>query len=207
MIPQVLAEIRDFMSENPNDITLDGDGRIVSANHESIIIDTIAAQFPIQVPTMRNWWDFAIVQNGIFYPVNIKLTALGGAADNLNCKLGIYYALTGQIPAIANESSCGNFFRELQENICENERDYYFMVFNKKDMSDVFVNRLKAIKTLMPNGNNLPFQCKWNQNRTPIARDFNQARDFILCNIAKSVMLRSDIYVSFKHYFPNYLNA
>ena len=52
----------------------------------------------------RAWYDFSIEGNGIFVPVNIKITG-GKHPDNLSCKLGIFYALTGKRPESAGVSN------------------------------------------------------------------------------------------------------
>lgn len=41
----------------------------------------------------------------------------------------------------------------------ENNKDYYFLVINKTNNADIFFNSLKMLYELIPNGNNLPFQC------------------------------------------------
>jgi hypothetical protein len=46
------------------------------------------------------------------------------------------------------------------------KKDYYFIVLNKKDSSDIIVNSVKGLTILTPNINNLPFQVCWNKNRT-----------------------------------------
>jgi hypothetical protein len=47
-----------------------------------------------------------------------------------------------------------------------NKKDYYFIVLNKTNATDVIVNSLKGLSVLTPNINNLPFQVCWNKNRT-----------------------------------------
>ncbi|RKV31241.1 restriction endonuclease [Helicobacter pylori] len=71
-------------------------------------------------------------------------------------------------------------------------RDYYFLIINKNDPKDIFINSLKGIQTLQPN--NLPFQCKWDNNREIVQRDFIESKNFILSALAKSVKLRANIY-------------
>ena len=47
-----------------------------------------------------------------------------------------------------------------------NKKDYYFIVLNKTDASDIIVNSVKGLTILTPNINNLPFQVCWDKNRT-----------------------------------------
>lgn len=102
MIPKTLALIRDYLTDKK--ISLDNsyeDGRVASAVSEKNIIDAIKKNFEIIVGKKRSCYDFAYEEDNRFYPVNIKITRL--STDNLNCKLGIYYALTGQKPDFDNE--------------------------------------------------------------------------------------------------------
>ena len=45
------------------------------------------------------------------------------------------------------------------------KKDYYFIVLNKTNTSDIIVNSVKGLSLLTPNINNLPFQVCWNKNR------------------------------------------
>ena len=143
------------------------DGRINSILHEDKLTELLAKKYPIDVPEARAWYDFSVTHNGIFYPVNIKSTT-GKGNDNLSCKLGIYYALTGIKPTFANEIGWEKFFKRLEEDIKKNNRDYYFMVLNKKlseasGFAETEIHALKGLQSLVPNGNNLPFQCIWTE--------------------------------------------
>ncbi|GAA8993711.1 hypothetical protein Taitung14_10910 [Helicobacter pylori] len=62
----------------------------------------------------------------------------------------------------------------------------------------------QGIQTLQPNGNNLPFQCKWDDNREIIQRDFDGSKNFILSALAESIKLRSSIYLKFKEFFGGF---
>ncbi len=64
---------------------------------------------------------------------------------------------------------------------------------------------MKGIKSLVPIGNNLPFQCRWDDNRELKNQSFNKSVDFILTQFGKSIKLRSEIYFNFKKYFPEYV--
>jgi hypothetical protein len=60
------------------------------------------------------------------------------------------------------------------------KKDYYFVVLNKTN-GDVIVNSVKGLSILTPNINNLPFQVRWDKNRTftyaPIHKKINQFID------------------------------
>ncbi|GAA9067134.1 hypothetical protein BTM314_08800 [Helicobacter pylori] len=203
MIPTQLNEIAEFLKTNPYNLSHPlQDGRLNSSVNESSvnessvneeeILNTIKHFFPIQLPKAREWWDFSFEENDIFYPVNIKTTTTK-TADNLNCKLGIYYALCGLLPTFNNEIAWEKYFQKLHKDLGKNtDRDYYFLIINKNDPKDIFINSLKSIQTLQPN--NLPFQCKWDNNREIVQRNFDESKNSILSALAESVKLRANIY-------------
>lgn len=197
----LLAEMVAFLkAQNLNLTKTSRDGRINSAFNEDEILDLLARRFPVKRPNVRDWMDFSFEENGSFYPVNIKVSALQ-TADNLNCKLGIYYALTGQIPAFQNGVSWEKYFRTLRDNLAPNNADYYFLIINKDDPSDVFSTSLKGLESIVPNGNNLPFQAKWDDNRVVKIRDFRAAKDFLLQAFGESLRLRAEAYLYFQRHF------
>ncbi|RVY66860.1 restriction endonuclease [Helicobacter pylori] len=203
MIPTQLNEIAEFLKTNPCHLSQPlQDGRLNSSVNEEEILNTIKDYFPIQLPKARKWWDFSFEENKIFYPVNIKTTTTK-TADNLNGKLGIYYALCGLVPEFNNEIAWEKYFQKLHKDLGKNtNRDYYFLIINKNDPKDIFINSLKGIQTLQPN--NLPFQCKWDNNRKIVQRDFDESKNFILSALAKSVKLRANIYLTFKEVFGEF---
>lgn len=205
LIPQKLIEIKEYLESEEIKLSSNmEDGRINSAINEDVIMKLIQKKFEIGVPPSRSWVDFSFEEQEMFIPVNIKITETT-KNDNLNCKLGLYYALCGKLPDFQNEISWEKYFKKLSENIKENHLDYYFLVINKNNTSEIIVNSLKKLSQLQPNGNNLPFQCKWNFNKIPKNKTFEEAKNFLLKNLGKSVVLRSKIYTSFKTYFKEFL--
>ncbi|GHR68905.1 restriction endonuclease [Helicobacter pylori] len=199
MIPTQLNEIAEFLKTNPYNLSQPlQDGRLNASVNEEEILNAIKYFFPIQLPKAREWWDFSFEENDIFYPVNITTTK---TADNLNCKLGIYYALCGLLPTFNNEIAWEKYFQKLHKDLGKNtDRDYYFLIINKNDPKDIFINSLKGIQTLQPN--NLPFQCKWDNNREIIQRDFDGSKNSILSALAESIKLR--VYLAFKEFFGGF---
>lgn len=207
MIPLRLVQIVDFLKVQNLSLSVNSrDGRINSAFNEDEIFNLIDSNFSVNRPNMRDWVDFSFEENGQFYPVNIKVSTTH-TADNLNCKLGIYYALTGDLPPFGNEVIWERYFKALSENLKQNEADYYFLIVNKNDPCDVFTTSLRGLENLVPNGNNLPFQAKWDANRKQKARNFSEAKEFILSTFAHSLKLRADAYFHFINYFDEYKNA
>ncbi|WP_334087200.1 restriction endonuclease [Helicobacter typhlonius] len=201
VIPHLLIQIVDFLKKSPVALSKQSrDGRINSAFNEDEIFKCLETNFAINRPNMRDWVDFSFEENNIFYPVNIKVSTTK-TTDNLNCKLGIYYALTGKIQPFGNGVSWDCYFKSLKENIQQNSKDYYFLIINKDNSSDVFATSLKNLESILPNGNNLPFQAKWDNNRKLINRDFESAKAFLLGTFEESLKLRADAYLHFKKYF------
>ncbi|MCX2683449.1 restriction endonuclease [Campylobacter sp. MIT 21-1685] len=201
--PQKLYEIVEFLQQQNLTLSINSrDGRVNSAFNEDEIFNLLCRNFVINRQNMRDWFDFSFEENGDFYPVNIKITKL--STDNLNCKLGIYYAFTGKIPHFDNEISWLKFFQAIRANAEQNSRDYYFLVINKNDTRDIFATSLKSLNVLTPNGNNLPFQANWAKNKILQNRNFTEAKDFILGAMAKSFALRARIYNKFLEYFPEF---
>ena len=208
-----------------------GDGRLDSAVNEDSVISSlcnIAAtndyfhnnNLKIGTPNVdsnnnRAWYDFSIEsrisnQNDYFFPVNIKITDLdGGGADNLSCKMGIFYALTGRLPAsinLSNSVGWEKFFKLTDVHMAQNtHKDYYFLVIDKRNSSRVFWNSLRSLRTLVENGNNLPFQCIWKDNMDKYERSYYSARKFILIHLKGSIEKRERIGTSFRKYLDKYI--
>jgi len=206
VIPDILNDISLYLMDNNVQLSKQfSDGRINASINEDELIKIIQKKFEIHKPKSRSWYDFSIEKENEFYPVNIKITDTTHA-DNLNCKLGIYYVLTGLIPDFPNEIRWLSYFEKLKVNIGKNKsKDYYFLVFNKQKPTDIFFNTLRGLNELQPNGNNLPFQCKWDSNKKPINRSYINVVKFVLTYFGESIKLRSEIYFNFKKYFPEYV--
>jgi len=136
------------------------------------------------------------------FQLNIKITTTK-TADNANSKNGLFYSLTGK--RYVDNNSWKDYLKALRANIRETEHDYYFLIINKQDNQDIFFNSLKSLTKIVPNGNNLPFQIKWNENRIPVNKTFEEAKKMLLEGLGKSIELRADVYFVFKEYFSEYL--
>ena len=205
-IDKVLDFIVNELIENKlNFSSQSEDGRVNSSQNEKEIIQfllenknikTFLDQYQLKIiqGKSRQWFDIALEGENEFYPINIKTTNLNpNQNDNLNCKLGIYYALTGKKPNFPNEIKWKDFFNLLVNHIKENSENYYFLIVSKNNPNDVFWTSLKQINTLVPNGNNLPFQSCWFENRIKIKRTFEEAKIFLINNLEASVKKRAEI--------------
>jgi hypothetical protein len=203
-VPRILVEIRDHLAIDSLDLLHEHeDGRLNSAVNEGQILQSIRRKFNIEEPRIREWYDFLALENGNKYPVNIKVSTLN-TNDNVQCKLGIYYAVTGIWPDISNGTSWEKFFKAVRDGINSNkDKDYYFLVVSKSDPKDILITSLKQIGNLVPNGNNLPFQCHWGRNRELTQRSHDEAVKFILGTLEKSCELRANIKSEFEKYLSD----
>ncbi len=180
-----LNKIVDYIKLHParltTNVTQGGDGRIDSTINEDEIISHLQKnpQFNriILTPPPRSFYDFALSENGSIIYVNIKVSDfLNRSADNCSSKEGLAYALTG-----VTEFPVGFVkFHELLMKKLKRGYDYYFLVINKNNQHDSYWTSLKRIRTLVPNGNNLPFQCNWASNRTFSDRNEEEATRYLL---------------------------
>lgn len=175
---ECLNSIVEFLRQNELSLLSENDdGRLNSATNENIILRTLADNFKeVEISSIRQWFDFRIrADNELF--VNVKISDLdNNAADNCSSKLGMGYALCG----VKNMPVAWDKFHEMLENELKIGYDYYFLVINKNDTKDCFYTSLKRIKTLVPNGNNIPFQCNWAENREFSNRSEIEAMRYIL---------------------------
>ena len=206
-----LRRICEYLSKS--NITLSHksrDGRVNSAEDEDILmpyIEKIVNEdeffnnngLKFKYPGARYWYDFALESETEFIPVNIKTSDLSKrTADNLNSKESIAYALTGIRPEEQKITTWPKFNKVIEENInsCL-DTDYYYLVVNKADTSDVFFNSLKCIEKLVPNGNNLPFQCNWAENKNIVEnRSIEDSVNYILYMYDKSLERKEQAAVS-----------
>lgn len=145
-------------------------------------------------------FDLSIESENEFYPISLHPTILRWKEnDNLNCKWGIYYALTGEKPNFVDEEISWNKFLDLlKNNAKENDQDYYFLVINCENSTEVFWNSLKQISLLVTNGQILPFKCCWNKNKSRVTRNFEDAKKFLMKNLRKSIKIRNEIMKKFR---------
>jgi hypothetical protein len=198
-IDQTLIDIKNYLQDKNFVLSKNqNDGRINSILNEDEVLKLIEQKFNINIPNARDWADFYIDR----IPVNIKITTTK-TADNASSKKGLYYALTGEIYSGGN--SWDNYLKNLKENIKNSNKDYYFLVINKDNTNDIFINSLKQISKLQANGNNLPFQIKWSDNKKPKKQSWNNSKSLLLKTLGKSLKLRADAFVSFEKYFGDYL--
>ncbi|WP_139452289.1 restriction endonuclease [Campylobacter armoricus] len=175
---EYLETIVKFLQKNPIQLeNKNEDGRINSAINEDDILKVLNQNFKnIKRPYIRSWYDFSIIEKEEIY-VNIKISDLdNNTADNCSSKLGMGYALSG----IKNMPISWDAFHTMLAKELKIGYDYYFLVINKNNTKDCFYTSLKRIQYLVPNGNNLPFQCDWSKNRNFSNRSELESIKYIL---------------------------
>lgn len=170
------------------------DGRINSINDEENLFSIIKANPPegyiiLDAPP-RYWYDFALVNDTEFYPINIKSTT-GRSADNISSKEGMYYALTGRDPKEDKITNFESFNKKITEYYNEDTAADYFFLILFKEQGTLFFTSLKRLEILTSNGNNLPFQCKWGNNIKYTKRSCHEQSKYILNVYIESFLKRT----------------
>lgn len=191
-----------------------GDGRLTSALSEENLIQYIKNYFEnnnlsiqVQPSKVRHWYDLLfILEDGEKVPVNIKMTD-GNTADNISSKQGMFYTLTGLWPDdVSGLNRWISFNEQLRDNYNFNtDADYYMIVFFKNTEQFLFTS-LKRIQKLVPNGSNLPFQCKWTDNYIYSTRSPEEQCDYILNTFINSFLKKQsglDILINWRKDITN----
>jgi hypothetical protein len=175
-LPLILYKIKKYLKLQAFQFsTQNEDGRINSCIDEDQVIKLLIEKFgeKIKKPKIRMWYD--ILAFDYMYgwvPINIKTTTTI-TSDNTGNLAMCVYAYTNEMLDIHRNKSYENgnmsdiLFNKLQNKKynTNNKKDYYFIVLNKTDASDIIVNSVKGLTILTPNINNLPFQVCWDKNR------------------------------------------
>lgn len=177
ILPLIMYKVKKYLkSQTFKFSTQNDDGRINSCIDEDEIIKLLIENFgeKIKKPKIRMWYD--ILAFDYMYgwiPINIKTTTTI-TSDNTGNLAMCVYAYTDEMLDIYRDKSYENgkmsdtLFHKLKNKKynTNNKKDYYFVVLNKTDASDIIVNSVKGLTTLTPNINNLPFQVNWSKNRS-----------------------------------------
>lgn len=175
-LPLIMYKIKKYLKlqafkfSNQNE-----DGRINSCIDEEGIIKLLIEKFDkrIKKPKIRMWYDilaFDYIYGWI--PINIKTTTTT-TSDNTGNLAMCVYAYTNELLDIHRDKSYDNgimsniLYNKLKNKNYNknNKKDYYFIVLNKTDKTDIIINSVKGLTILTPNINNLPFQVNWDKNR------------------------------------------
>lgn len=177
-LPRILCEIQEYFTsqEQFNSLSNHSDGRVNSCLDEELICKSLfASSFASKIKTNstnRAWYDILVFDDewGKWLPVNIKSTSTKTKDNVGNLSICVQCFTDYQLEFDKNYNN--GFLSEIfiekvrnQEFNTEPTKDYYFIVFNKNEPSDVIVNSVLGLTTFYRNIDNLPFQVCWNENR------------------------------------------
>ena len=185
-IPSIFDDVKKTL-DNFSASHIHLDGRLNSTIDEDVAIELLSKDFNIIKPPPRSWFDVAIVDGSETYYCNIKSSTFKGA-DNFSAKLAMLYCFTDiDVDKLNLYSGWGKFDSCLAKyKTADIERNYYMIVINKNDGKCV-IQSLKTLQKLTTNGNNLPFQIKWSDNKSCVSRTHEEARDFVIGAYKSSV--------------------
>lgn len=192
-LPNILYQIQKYLKSTVFTFSSHNqDGRINSSIDEDNIIKLLIDKYgdKIKKPKIRMWYD--ILAYDFIYgwlPINIKTTNCNTSDNTGNLAMCVYAYTDEQLDIHRNKTyENGNMSQILFDKIKNkkfnrnNKKDYYFIVLNKTDKSDIIINSVKGLSILTPNINNLPFQVCWNKNRNYIYSNIeHKIKLFIEC--------------------------
>tara|TARA_Y100000389_G_scaffold198042_1_gene233834 strand:+ start:261 stop:1049 length:789 start_codon:yes stop_codon:yes gene_type:complete len=173
-LPLILHIIQKYLKETTVKFANNNeDGRINSCFDENEVINLITKKFEkrIKKGKTRMWYDILLFDYLYgWIPVNIKSTETL-TSDNTGNLAMCVYAYTDEVLDLNVSYENGKMSKLLCKKLNEKsynynyKKDYYFVVLNKKDNSDIIINSVKGLSILTPNINNLPYQVCWYKNR------------------------------------------
>lgn len=175
-LPLIMYKIQNYLKSNAFSFsTQNEDGRINSCMDENEVIKLLIEKFgeKIKKPKIRMWYDILAFDYIVgWVPINIKTTTTK-TSDNTGNLAMCVYAYTNEMLDIHRVKSYENgkmsvvLFDKLKNKgyNTNSKKDYYFVVLNKTNASDIIVNSVKGLSVLTSNINNLPFQVNWDKNR------------------------------------------
>ena len=165
-LPLIMYKIKKYLKLQTFQFsTQNGDGRINSCIDEDEVIKLLSEKLGerIKIPKIRMWYDILALDYMYgWIPINIKTTTTI-TSDNTGNLAMCVYAYTNEILDIYRDKSYENgkmsdiLFTKLKNKKynTNNKKDYYFIVLNKTDSSDIIVNSVKGLTILTPNVNTI----------------------------------------------------
>jgi len=173
-LPLILYQIKNYLTKIIFKFSVDtNDGRINSCLDEEKIINLLKQKYDnkIKLVDKRHWYDVLVFDNIYgWLPVNIKTTTTTTSDNTGNLAMCVYSYTNEELDfnKIYNNGKMSKILFSKCKNKEYNKKykkDYYFIVLNKTNNTDIIINSVKGLSYLTPNINNLPFQVKWNNNK------------------------------------------
>jgi hypothetical protein len=176
-LPLILYLIQNFLVSKVEFNRQNSDGRINSCYDETKVVDLLKRKYgdKIVVTEDRHWYDILLYDTIVgWIPVNIKSTTTT-TSDNTGNLAMCVYAYTNsdsnELDIFTKKTYKNGPMSELlikklkkKEYNRIHKKDYYFIVLNKSDPTQIIINSVKGLSILTPNSNNLPFQVCWGKN-------------------------------------------
>lgn len=191
-LPLIMYKMQNYLkSQKIQFSNHNADGRINSCSDEDEVIRLLIEKFDKRIikpekdnkktkkpcekeDKPRMWYDMLAFDYMYgWIPINVKSTTTK-TSDNIGNLSTCVYAYTDEQLDIHRKNTYENgkmsdiLFKKLKNKKYNTnpKKDYYFLVLNKTDASDIIVNSIKGLTILTPNVNNLPFQVCWDKNRS-----------------------------------------
>ena len=193
LIPSALKAAAEYLEQQKMTLPSGGDSRGDSSAGKSIVIQVLqnAQQWNIvgrNVGRSTNRTLYDMEFEGML--VNVKISSLTGHYNTI-AKSAIFYLLTGETN---HPTHTKPFWETLRDRETPDEaRDFYYLIVNKSDTSDVFAVSLKHIAEVIPNPSNQPFQANWGNCRQPAERTWQEAKQYLLGMWAKSIHRKAEL--------------
>ena len=197
-LPEELIEAVEYLSGIVTISSRHEDGRINSIEDEDMVLELLSEQYGeenVIKPPPRSWWDLKLFG----YHTNIKSSDFtNSASDNFSSKTAMLFALTDLPESEVEINGWQKWQTALKNNSgTENNRDYYIIVIDKST-GNVYLQTLKSLQVLTPNGNNLPFQINWARNTEIVERTYEEAYEFLVGYLKKSVRKRLEQHAAYE---------
>lgn len=184
-LPLIMYKLQKFMkSQNIQCSNVNEDGRVNSCIDEDVVVKMLQDKFGdrIKKPNIRMWYDMLVFDDIYgWIPVNIKTTTTLTNDNTGNLAMCVHSYTDKKLDLHSNTTYDNGKMSKILLNSLKNKeynrnhkKDYYFLVINKKNPTDVIINSIKGLNTLTPNINNLPFQVCWNKNRNFEFKNINE---------------------------------
>ena len=197
-LPEELIEAVEYLSGIVTISSRHEDGRINSIEDEDMVLELLSEQYGeenVIKPPPRSWWDLKLFG----YHTNIKSSDFtNSASDNFSSKTAMLFALTDLPESEVEINGWQKWQTALKNNSgTENNRDYYIIVIDKST-GNVYLQTLKSLQVLTPNGNNLPFQINWARNTEIVERTYEEAYEFLVGYLKQSVRKRLEPHAAYE---------
>ena len=197
-LPEELIEAVEYLSGIVTISSRHEDGRINSIEDEDMVLELLSEHYGeenVVKPPPRSWWDLKLFG----YHTNIKSSDFtNSASDNFSSKTAMLFALTDLPESEVEINGWQKWQTALKNNSgTENNRDYYIIVIDKST-GNVYLQTLKSLQVLTPNGNNLPFQINWERNTEIVERTYEEAYEFLVGYLKQSVRKRLEPHAAYE---------